>query len=516
MLGVVLGHGRRAAGPAEPVVEGAEPDEEAERARDRGHDQVRVAGLLGLEDLEAGDRAQRNDQPEAECRFRAGGRSAPRPSPGFFNAAATPYLLKPMPRPSPTNRPLPLVRSLRLGLLGEPLIELLLRLHDHGGPHRRVTGAAELRADEAERALLVGGDDELVVDPLLLRIARGHRIALDPPLRHPERVQDVEGAHRHLELAADRHVQLVGGDRSRGVASPDHLLRVLEGPLELLADHVERHPVGSLGLDVVEHDPAVAGAEEDDDRRDHGPGDLEARVAVDRLAVGLVARLGAELPERVGEHHHDDREDEAREHDHHVEERVDRAALSRSGVAEPVELQQHDRAQGADHEHRRDQSHVGHPGHCGDSIDRGDGVPRTSRACFKRLNLRSRRPEAGGSSPSRQLIPAGRRVENALRDLFPAPAALDRRPQSAARLVAIGLREPEPSVDPSGELADRSLVEFERDERLQRLGQVGSQGVADLGGSGVMRGDGRHAGRSRLSGDHAERLGEGAGKDQGV
>ena len=38
-------------------------------------------------------------------------------------------------------------------------------------------------------------------------------------------------------------------------------------------------------------DPAVAGAEEDDHRRDHGPGDLEPGVAVDRLAVGLVAGL---------------------------------------------------------------------------------------------------------------------------------------------------------------------------------------------------------------------------------
>ena len=33
-----------------------------------GHDQVRVAGLLGLEDLEPGDRAQRDDEAEAEAR----------------------------------------------------------------------------------------------------------------------------------------------------------------------------------------------------------------------------------------------------------------------------------------------------------------------------------------------------------------------------------------------------------------------------------------------------------------
>ena len=55
-------------GPAEPVVEGTEADEPAERHRDRGDDDVRVASLLGLENLEAADCAQANDKAEAERR----------------------------------------------------------------------------------------------------------------------------------------------------------------------------------------------------------------------------------------------------------------------------------------------------------------------------------------------------------------------------------------------------------------------------------------------------------------
>ena len=66
VLGVVVGHGRGARGPAEPVVEAAEADQVAERRGDRGHDDVRIVGRVGLEDREAGDRAQGDHEPEAE------------------------------------------------------------------------------------------------------------------------------------------------------------------------------------------------------------------------------------------------------------------------------------------------------------------------------------------------------------------------------------------------------------------------------------------------------------------
>ena len=64
--GVVLGDGRQAEGPAQPVVEGAEAEQEAERGHDQRHDHLRVAGLFALEGGEAGDRAQDDHETDAE------------------------------------------------------------------------------------------------------------------------------------------------------------------------------------------------------------------------------------------------------------------------------------------------------------------------------------------------------------------------------------------------------------------------------------------------------------------
>ncbi len=94
VAGVVVGDRRLAGRPAEPVVEGAEADQPAERGRDRGDDDVRVAGLLGLEDLEAADRAQADDEAEAEEPADARRRASRGSSPVCLIAAGTfDYLL---------------------------------------------------------------------------------------------------------------------------------------------------------------------------------------------------------------------------------------------------------------------------------------------------------------------------------------------------------------------------------------------------------------------------------------
>jgi hypothetical protein len=66
VVAVVVGDGRGAGRPAQPVVAAADPEQEADRGRDRRDDDVRVAGLLGLDQVEAADRAQGDDEPEAE------------------------------------------------------------------------------------------------------------------------------------------------------------------------------------------------------------------------------------------------------------------------------------------------------------------------------------------------------------------------------------------------------------------------------------------------------------------
>ena len=58
-----------------------------------GHDHVRVAGRLGLEEVEAGDRAQGDHEAEAERRRRSGVPSSARHQPGRVSAAVTGPLL---------------------------------------------------------------------------------------------------------------------------------------------------------------------------------------------------------------------------------------------------------------------------------------------------------------------------------------------------------------------------------------------------------------------------------------
>ena len=78
--------------PAEPVVEGAEPGEEADRGEDRGNDHLGVARLLGLEGRQPGKRPQQHHQPEAE-----------RPAEQRARAPRAPCRASSAPLPSPTS-----------------------------------------------------------------------------------------------------------------------------------------------------------------------------------------------------------------------------------------------------------------------------------------------------------------------------------------------------------------------------------------------------------------------------
>jgi hypothetical protein len=86
VLGVVLGTGRLAQRRSQPVGDRSEPDQEAERAGDERHDDVRVSGLLGLPDGEARDRPQPDDQPESDCRAGQGAGRPAEPAAGQLGA----------------------------------------------------------------------------------------------------------------------------------------------------------------------------------------------------------------------------------------------------------------------------------------------------------------------------------------------------------------------------------------------------------------------------------------------
>ena len=114
-----------------------------------------------------------------------------------------------------------------------------------------------------------------------------------------------------------------GGSTGSTSSRADLLLGVLEGPGELLARDLHDHLVLGLGLDVVEHHPAVDRQHGDDDERDRHPDDLEPGVAVDRRAVAHVAGLGAEADDAVDGDRHHEHEDRHREDQQDVVERVD-------------------------------------------------------------------------------------------------------------------------------------------------------------------------------------------------
>src|SRR5215211_618739 len=94
------------------------------------------------------------------------------------------------------------------GLLLEPGRELLGRHDLHQGAHRRVPEAAELGAHHLVGPDAVRGHLDLIVDVAAARAGRD-RVALDPPLLDPEGVDDVERGQMQVELAPDRHDELL-------------------------------------------------------------------------------------------------------------------------------------------------------------------------------------------------------------------------------------------------------------------------------------------------------------------
>jgi hypothetical protein len=63
---VVVRDRRRAEAPAQPVIEAADAEQEAQRGGDQRHDDLRVARLFALERGKARDRAQDDHDADAE------------------------------------------------------------------------------------------------------------------------------------------------------------------------------------------------------------------------------------------------------------------------------------------------------------------------------------------------------------------------------------------------------------------------------------------------------------------
>jgi hypothetical protein len=134
------------------------------------------------------------------------------------------------------------------------------------------------------------------------------------------------------------------------------LVGIVERPRELLTRDVHDQLLLLLGLDVVEHDPAVDRERGDDDERDRHPHDLELGVAVDVRAVAALTGLGAERDHAVDRHRHDQHEDRHGDDHQDVVERVDLIRLRRALAGEPVDLEADQHPDGG-----RDDAYRDHP-----------------------------------------------------------------------------------------------------------------------------------------------------------
>src|SRR5207302_962397 len=114
------------------------------------------------------------------------------------------------------------------GLLVEPGRERLLGNHVDRAAHQRVPRAAQLGADDLVAAEAVRGGAPV-------RGYARHRVALQPELRDPERVDQVLRVDLELDGLDDRQVE---GVRLDGPASGSG---VAVAPLELLAGDVDDH-----------------------------------------------------------------------------------------------------------------------------------------------------------------------------------------------------------------------------------------------------------------------------------
>ena len=207
-------------------------------------------------------------------------------------------------------------------LLAQPLLEVGGALGDHAEAHVGVREAAVLRALPEIGPGFVGVERERVLlpwDDVLLARELGHPEAVDH-VAGLGRAGAVAGREVHEDIAAGRDDHLVGGD-DLGVR-----VRELPPPLLALDGDLQRARPGVLGQ--VE-DGGDRGHRDDrqEQRRQHRPPDLEARVAVHLLRVLVGALL---VPELHGEEDggDDDRDaDDDRDDEDRHEEVVDLLCL---------------------------------------------------------------------------------------------------------------------------------------------------------------------------------------------
>ena len=159
--------------------------------------------------------------------------------------------------------------------------------HRHAADHRRMVGAAILRAEQAVGSGLGGAEPERL-------ISARQNVVLDPEGRDRKIVDHILGCHQQLNCAIDRNMQLV-----------DLVLtaRMLDFPHPLLADDIDLHRLGgSLKQAHVEIRAPQEQAEKHEERGDR-PGGLDPPrllrqdPAIQRAACAIADHVGQHQPE---------------------------------------------------------------------------------------------------------------------------------------------------------------------------------------------------------------------------
>src|SRR5262245_5324163 len=135
----------------------------------------------------------------------------------------------------------------------------------------------------------------------------------------------------------------------------DPFVRIREAPFELDGLDLEGSvTVGEL-LVLHENDARVDADEDDEHSRDRRPQDLDAGVAVDRLAVLVVVGSRPELQDRIDRDRGDEREDDQADDRHRDVDVVDAPTLLRRERRQPVDPEPECEGDGADDDGDREQ-----------------------------------------------------------------------------------------------------------------------------------------------------------------
>ncbi len=259
---------------------------------------------------------------------------------------------------------------------GQPAVEVGPRLDRHPTLHLVVAPAADLGTDDVISARLGR------LEPHRYLHARDG-ILLHAEVRQKEAVENVHALELNKEIFVNRHMEVVDDEQVVFGAERFVAARVTEPPFELTGHDLHRggHP-GPAHLHVGPGVHLVDGEEEHRRRGDDRPHHLEGMAPVD-VGGRLRGSCGVILPHEPKQDQFGRKEDDAGEHKNEIEEAVDRLAVNRDVLREPVVVVRRDHEGGSTED--RDKEEQQAPGNPAPAAALGQAVgPGIARGLSRR------------------------------------------------------------------------------------------------------------------------------------